>query len=368
MGTSNRKKLFIVRRESEGIGGAEKVAYRFQKSFSEYFETELIHAGKKINGFRFKGTRGPSWLKCLSFAKTTREFLKEKPHALVLSMERGVPGTIFRAGDGVHKVWLKHKYKNSLKWILNPLHWILPKLESISIEKSKLVIPNSNMVREEILRHYDISNDRLKVIHNGCDAETFYPPPRDERCRLRKELGLSESGLNLLFSGSGWERKGLEFAIQMLRRINSLNVNALLWVAGKGKKEKFQSLANSLNCKDKIRFIGPQKRINLWYQACDILVLPTSYDPFSNSCLEATACGMPVSTSIFNGAKECISTSSQELILGNFEKNEINRVADKIAHLDLQTCIHNPGKHRFNKELEIKKYLELLTSMKGHSI
>ena len=124
--------------------------------------------------------------------------MKEKPHALVLSMERGVPGTIFRAGDGVHKVWLKHKYKNSLKWILNPT--LDPsKVESISIEKSKLVIPNSNMVREEILRHYDISNDRLKVIHNGCDAETFYPPPRDERCRLKERIRLSESGLNLLF-------------------------------------------------------------------------------------------------------------------------------------------------------------------------
>jgi UDP-glucose:(heptosyl)LPS alpha-1,3-glucosyltransferase len=361
IGTSNRKKLFIVRRESGGIGGAEKVAHRFQKSFSKYFETELIHAGKKINGFSIKGTRGPSWLKCLSFAKSTREFLKDKPNALVLSMERGVPGDIYRAGDGVHKVWLKHKYRNSTKWTLNPLHWILPKLESISIEKSKLVVPNSNMVRDEILTYYNISNDRLKVIHNGCDIETFYPLSTDERCRLRKELGLNEAGLNLLFSGSGWDRKGLGFAIQMLGRINSLSIDAKLWIAGKGEKEKYQSLANSLNCEDKIRFIGPQKRINLWYQACDILVLPTSYDPFSNSCLEATACGMLVSTSIFNGAKECISASSKELMWENFGKNEIIRVADKIAYLNLQICKHLPAKHRFNKELEVKKYLELLT-------
>ena len=110
----------------------------------------------------------------------------------------------------------------------------------------------------------------------------------------------------------------------------------------KERKKSIQSLANSLNCKDKIRFIGPQKRINLWYQACDILVLPTSYDPFSNSCLEATACGMPVSTSIFNG-KRMHFYHFKRINFGNFEKNEINRVADKIAHLDLQTCIHNPG-------------------------
>jgi hypothetical protein len=70
---------------------------------------------------------------------------------------------------------------------------------------------------------------------------------------------------------------------------------------------------------------------------------------------------MLVSTSIFNGAKECISTTSEELILGNFEINEINRVADKIAQIDFPTSKHNAGKQRFDEELEIKKYLDLLS-------
>ena len=361
MDNSNRKKLFIVRRESGGTGGAEKVAHRFVKEFSNHFDTELIHAGKTINGVRIQGTKGPSWLRCLRFAKSARKFLSKQEGALVLSMERGVEGTIYRAGDGVHKVWLKHKYQNSPKWIFNPLHWLLPKLESISIEKSNLVVPNSSMVRDEILKHYNISNDRIKVIHNGCDTETFHPLPSDHRCRIRKELGLNEAGLNLLFSGSGWDRKGLHHAIKILERINSLRINTVLWIAGKGRKGKYQTLANKLNCGDKVRFIGSQKEIKLWYQACDVLVLPTCYDPFSNSCLEATACGMLVSTSIFNGAKECISATSKELTLKNFGENEINRVADEIAHLDLENCKHHLGKQRFDQELEIKKYLELLT-------
>ena len=65
MGTSNRKKLFIVRRESGGIGGAEKVAHRFVNSFSQHFDTELIHAGKVIEGKRIHGTKGPSWVNVL---------------------------------------------------------------------------------------------------------------------------------------------------------------------------------------------------------------------------------------------------------------------------------------------------------------
>ena len=38
------------------------------------------------------------------FASSARKLLKTKPDALVFSMERGVPGTIYRAGDGVHKM------------------------------------------------------------------------------------------------------------------------------------------------------------------------------------------------------------------------------------------------------------------------
>ena len=60
MDNQNMRKLFIVRRESLGIGGAEKVANRFINSFSEHFDAELIHAGKTINGFRIGGSVGPS--------------------------------------------------------------------------------------------------------------------------------------------------------------------------------------------------------------------------------------------------------------------------------------------------------------------
>ena len=43
-----------------------------------------------------------------------------------------------------------------------------------------------------------------------------------------------------------------------------------------------------------------------YYGAADLAVLPTMYDPFSNVCLEAMACGLPVVTTAENGASELI--------------------------------------------------------------
>jgi UDP-glucose:(heptosyl)LPS alpha-1,3-glucosyltransferase len=42
------------------------------------------------------------------------------------------------------------------------------------------------------------------------------------------------------------------------------------------------------------------------YVAADIFILPTIYDPFSNACLEALACGSPVITTRSNGFSEII--------------------------------------------------------------
>src|SRR6266496_3529410 len=42
------------------------------------------------------------------------------------------------------------------------------------------------------------------------------------------------------------------------------------------------------------------------YSAADIFILPTIYDPFSNACLEALACGLPVITTRSNGFSEII--------------------------------------------------------------
>jgi len=43
------------------------------------------------------------------------------------------------------------------------------------------------------------------------------------------------------------------------------------------------------------------------YAAADVFILPTIYDPFSNACLEALACGLPVITTKSNGFSEIVT-------------------------------------------------------------
>jgi UDP-glucose:(heptosyl)LPS alpha-1,3-glucosyltransferase len=99
----------------------------------------------------------------------------------------------------------------------------------------------------------------------------------------------------VLFAGTGWERKGLRFAIQAVEECGE---GFSLLVAGRGDERGFQA--------KRTRFLGVAEDMPSLYAAADLFLLPTIYDPFSNACLEALASGLPVITTTANGFSEIV--------------------------------------------------------------
>src|SRR6476646_6572935 len=156
------------------------------------------------------------------------------------------------------------------------------------------MIANSRMVKEEIIRHYDYPADRIDVVYNGVSRESLQRTEQD-RAQTRESLGLHDDDFVILFAGSGWERKGLRFAIEAVERQRE---RTKLLVAGRGESRKFSSA--------RARFLGIVREMPSLYHAADLFLLPTLYDPFSNACLEALATGLPVITTRANGFSEII--------------------------------------------------------------
>jgi UDP-glucose:(heptosyl)LPS alpha-1,3-glucosyltransferase len=157
------------------------------------------------------------------------------------------------------------------------------------------VIANSHMVEEEIIKEFSYPKDRITVIYNGLPDNYFKKKP-PSRLEVRREWGLEDHTTALLFAGSGWDRKGLNYAVQAVERVS--NQNICLLVAGSGRQQRYQSA--------KVRFLGPVRDMQSLFLAADTFVLPTVYDPFSNACLEALSCGLPVITTSTNGFAEII--------------------------------------------------------------
>ncbi len=234
---------------------------------------------------------------------------------VVFSMERIGRCDIYRAGDGVHRVWQSRRRAFEPIWkpwlrIFNRKNTALLRLEqeTFSCEGARWVIANSVMVHDEILANFDYSRDRVAVIPNGYD-----PPGGDiigDRAETRALNHIPDDHAMILFAGSGWERKGLRFAVNAVERMS----NVTLVVAGKGTWRG--------PIPENVRLIGPVKKMRDLYAAADVFVAPTIYDPFSNACLEALAAGLPVVTTDANGFSE---------ILGEGIHGSIIRAGDGLA-------------------------------------
>jgi UDP-glucose:(heptosyl)LPS alpha-1,3-glucosyltransferase len=79
-----------------------------------------------------------------------------------------------------------------------------------------------------------------------------------------------------------------------------------LLVAGRGNASLYKTKRLRFWREEPVKFLGEVVDMLRVYAAADIFILPTIYDPFSNACLEALACGLPVITTGSNGFSEII--------------------------------------------------------------
>ncbi|MHB1141948.1 MAG: glycosyltransferase family 4 protein [Sulfuricaulis sp.] len=250
-----------------------------------------------------------------SFARAVCRELAKRPFDLVQSHERIACCDIYRAGDGVHREWLKQLARvrgplGRLGIMLNPYHCYTKRAEKRMFTGPRLraVICNSRMVKDEIRRNFGVPDGKLHVIYSGVDTSVYHPDLKKHRAEIRARHGIPESATLFLFVGSGFERKGVPALLQAMARLPE---NACLLVVGRDKHaQRFQRDARVLGLSRRVIFAGAREDVRPYYGAADALALPTLYDPFPNVALEAMASGLPVVTSLRCGAAELIENGS----------------------------------------------------------
>jgi UDP-glucose:(heptosyl)LPS alpha-1,3-glucosyltransferase len=235
----------------------------------------------------------------------------------VQSHER-IPGCdLYRAGDGVHAEWLDIRRAAAAPTLwsterlgiaLNPYHRHVCAAERRMFEHPRLraVICNSNMVLDEIRRRFALAPGKLHVIHNGVDLEHFHPRHRTAlRAAARAELGVAAGEILFAFVGSGFSRKGLDAAICALAQCGDSPYR--LAVAGRDRgAARFAALADARTLGSRVQLLGGRDDVRPLYAAADCFILPTRYDPFPNTVLEALAMGLPAIVGRRSGAAEVV--------------------------------------------------------------
>ncbi len=246
-----------------------------------------------------------------SFARAVCRAVTGKAPDLVQSHERLLCCDIYRAGDGVHRVWLDERLRGASalqRWQVesNLYHRYVLDMERRLFASPWLraVICNSKMVRNEIRDHFGVAEEKLPVIYNAVDGGVFSPQLRAHRAEVRQKLGVPESATLFLLVGSGYARKGVATAIEALARLPG---DTYLLVVGRDKSHRrYKRYAQQLGIARRVALVGAQDDPKPFFGAADAFVLPTRYDPCPNAALEAMACGLPIVTSTKCGAAELV--------------------------------------------------------------
>lgn len=299
-------KIALAYRWFDLRGGSERVFYRTAQGLqSRGHEVHLfcgrffIEPPQGTVGHKVPYVPRPRTARVLSFAVFAPRAIARVGCDVSLSFDRMLHQDVFRSGGGAHEIFVESMIAHShpartLFYRTSPYHRLLPALERYVLGERgcRRVIAVCEQVKTDLIKAYGVRQEKIVVIPNGVDHERFHPVRRKlEGRRVRQELGIPAHGRVVIFVGTGFRRKGLERLLH-------------LWDAGLVQGAYLLVVGNDVHLsryrdrwqREDVLFAGAQPRVEEFYAAADLLVLPSLQEAFGNVVLEALAAGLPVIT------------------------------------------------------------------------
>jgi glycosyltransferase involved in cell wall biosynthesis len=160
----------------------------------------------------------------------------------------------------------------------------------------------------EVALGWGLDPERVSVLPNPA-PEIPSLPPREE---LRRDLGLGEQCL--VFAGRLGPQKSLGTALEALRAVPEVT----LAVAGDGpERGALEERARELGLGERVSFLGsvPREHVLRLFRAADASLLPSAWENFPHTVVEALAVGCPVIATGVGGVPEIVRDGENGLLV-----------------------------------------------------
>ena len=237
------------------------------------------------------------------------------------------------------------------------------------------VLVNSESTRRTIL-HTNNWMPAWKVdrIYNGIPIESFFPS-QDLRDRTRMELGYNHTSFVIGMAGTLLPRKKhitlIRAASLLVNKIPELRLLFLGHARDQAHLDMLKNTAVELGVEGIIRFQGPVREINRFYNSMDVLVMPSDNEGFGYVAAEAMAAGVPVIVSDATSLPEVVGPEGKAgLIFPLDNQRELSyRLYELYQSPDLRNRLGSAGRKRVLEKFslermisEVEKFFESLLS------
>ncbi|KZX15830.1 capsular glucan synthase [Methanobrevibacter cuticularis] len=246
-------------------------------------------------------------------------FLIDTPYSLPFKLRKEIKKyDIVHIHEHRHSLALVASYyarKNNIPYVLQAHGSVLPFFQKQGLKKvfdnlwgfkilqnSSKVLALTEIEKKQYLK-MGIADRKIEIAPLGINIEDYSNlPPKGV---FRKKNDINPNDKLLLFIGRIHKIKGLDLLLKsltLLKNNNSIkkdsNVNIKLAIVGPddGFLDEINTIVSHLNLENEVIMTGPlyneDKKEALI--DCDIFIMPSQYESFTTSGLEAMACGKPL--------------------------------------------------------------------------
>ncbi len=168
------------------------------------------------------------------------------------------------------------------------------------------VICVSEATKRKLAECVPVLAAKTQVIYNGIDVDAIRARILNEsqRAQLRANLGISAGVTVLGFFGRLEWQKGID---ELISGLPEWPDSSKLLIVGRGSEEsKHKAHVQSLGLENRVLFLGFRADAIELMSICDLIVVPSRYEPFPRVVLEAFCAGTPVLAAAVDGIPELI--------------------------------------------------------------
>jgi len=250
--------------------------------------------------------------------------------------------------------------------------------EILLTQKATLILAPSDSDKSYLEYLYQADTNKIVVIPPGVDTSFFKPM---DKSVAKATIGAKPDDKILLFVGRIEPLKGLDMLLYALKVLVMKNPEraVCLWIVGGDILQKqelwshqlkmLQQLKEVLHLSTRVRFLGQktQEELPSYYNAAEMVIMPSHYESFGMVTLEAMACGVPVITTNVAGVSQLIDKQHAALITS---VNNPLLLASQIKYLLTDKIAHEQISHDLRKKAEglswnniVKKGIEAYESI-----
>lgn len=227
------------------------------------------------------------------------------------------------------------------------------------------IVADSEYTKIDATRNYGIPSGKITVIPIGVDINRFSPEIRGHK--IRKMLNIGSDMPLVLYLGRLDQRKGVEYLVLSAPSVLKEISDAKFLSVGRGPFEKpLKQLTKRLGVQDTFIFhpFISDSHLPSLYAAADVFVLPSRWEGFGISMLEAMATAKPVVSTNVSAIPEVVIHGKTGLLVETGNHHQLAEAIIKIlSDRNFAKGLGINGRKRaekvFNWDVITKKTLEL---------